>query len=341
MRSRLFRSSLGAAILCVLVPYADATTLYVANNALDALACGTKESPCRSITAAIAKAAPGDKIIVGPGRYGDLDRNGTLGGPGEEVPAPGCGCMLAVNKAVSLTSSGGAAATLIDARTVNQLVNVALFLVEGEFGRPGKGFTVTATAYLDGKGIVIDSGELAVRGNQVVQNTHASSSTGAIGIDMPFPQDILVEGNQVTGWYIGIAARGAGNIVRRNQVAQNGTGIAASRGEVIGNVVTGNVVGLDLRGSAHVFGNAIHGNDGGIFVGYATSGVVERNNVFGNRDFGLNNNETAGLVATDNYWGAVSGPGDDPADDVLDGLSTTTFAPFATVPFKVKAPIKP
>ena len=53
-------------------------------------------------------------------------------------------------------------------------------------------------------------------------------------------------------------------------------------------------------------------------------------------------------TATGNYFGAPTGPGPDPAD-----LATTpgypcnkhnggvTFAPFATKPFKVKAPIKP
>ena len=87
-------------------------TLYVANSGIDPAGCtdcGTKTSPCRSISCAIGNAVAGDKIIVGPDTYGDLDGDSTLGATGEETAAPGCGCMLAVNKAVSVTLSDGAA----------------------------------------------------------------------------------------------------------------------------------------------------------------------------------------------------------------------------------------
>jgi hypothetical protein len=53
-----------------------AATLLVAAGGLDADGCGTKAAPCRSITRAVGNAAPGDKIVVGPGRYGDLDADG-------------------------------------------------------------------------------------------------------------------------------------------------------------------------------------------------------------------------------------------------------------------------
>lgn len=51
-------------------------TLYVANNALDSATCGSSNKPCRSISRAIANARNGDRIIVRPGRYGDLNSDG-------------------------------------------------------------------------------------------------------------------------------------------------------------------------------------------------------------------------------------------------------------------------
>src|ERR1700675_4363355 len=99
----VLRHSVLAALLLALVPSAYATTLYVANDGSDGsgcAGCGPKGSPCRSMSCAIANAVDGDKVIVGPGAYGDLDGDGALGGAGEEAAAAGCGCMLAVNKAV-------------------------------------------------------------------------------------------------------------------------------------------------------------------------------------------------------------------------------------------------
>ncbi len=92
---------------------------------------------CRSISEAIQNSAAGDEIVVGPGRYGDLNGNGVLGEAGEEIPAAGCACMIAMNKPVVVRSSHGAAATLIDGRTVDAIQNVLLITTGGEFGRPG------------------------------------------------------------------------------------------------------------------------------------------------------------------------------------------------------------
>src|SRR5262245_14686348 len=95
------QSQLGAALVAAiaLAAPANAATLRVANNGVDGAGCGTTTSPCRSLSRAIANAVAGDRIIVGPGRYGDLDRDGTFGESGEETGA-GCsgnGCMILVN----------------------------------------------------------------------------------------------------------------------------------------------------------------------------------------------------------------------------------------------------
>src|SRR5262249_55607768 len=146
-----------------------AGSLYVANNGVDGPGCGPTESPCRSIGQAIARAVSGDSIIVGPGRYGDLNANGVLGEPGEENPdafSPGCGCMLGINKGVRLISSDGAAETVIDARTIPSNTNVLIIATDVQFGKPGEGFTVTNPSG-SGSGIVIDGSNVRVMGNQV------------------------------------------------------------------------------------------------------------------------------------------------------------------------------
>lgn len=147
------RSVAAVALLFALVPAVHASTLYVANNGVDGAGCGPTTSPCRSISYAIATAVAGDTIIVGPGRYGDLNDDGILGGTGEEIGVDDCApgvfcticCMVRVTKAVTIISSHGAASTMIDARKVNIAQNI--LLNGGEFGRPGKGFTVTNTKF--------------------------------------------------------------------------------------------------------------------------------------------------------------------------------------------------
>ena len=115
---RLGRLSLAAFLFFAFAASTFGATRHVANNGIDGAGCGTAASPCRTITQGIANATEGDTVMVGPGRYGDLNRNGSLGEPQEETPEPGCDCALAVNKGVVLISSDGAAATVIDSRSV-------------------------------------------------------------------------------------------------------------------------------------------------------------------------------------------------------------------------------
>src|SRR5262245_45022775 len=112
--TKLWRSTLIAAVLFILptVPEASAGTVSVESFGVDTVNCGAKKTPCRSISRAIENAHPGDAIVVGRGVYGDLNSNGVLGEPGEEV-APGCDCMIHVDKNVEIRSTDGAAVTLI------------------------------------------------------------------------------------------------------------------------------------------------------------------------------------------------------------------------------------
>jgi hypothetical protein len=262
--------------------------------------------------------------------------------------------VLRIEKRVIIISSGGAAVTTIDGRSVDVIQNVFLTSpTGGEFGRPGKGFTVTETAVFDGvrytgHGIVLDSANELVRGNQVVFTRRGRFSEG-VGILTVNNAPIRIEGNQVIGWETGISGRGAAT-VSKNQVWHNENGIFATGGSVVGNVATANLLGIFVTGSARVTSNAVYvngvnGDGDGIAVSAPFSGVVTKNNLFGSpfevSDCGLLNNGVIGLAATNNYWGVATGPGAPPADNTCNvNGGTTTTSPFATKPFLVK-PLKP
>ena len=249
--------------------------------------------------------------------------------------------MVAVNKPVFITSSDGAAATIIDARAVAVTQNVLLITDGGAFGSPGKGFTVTQTKTPQ-SGIAIDSNDVAVRGNQVLAIPSAPESAGWVGIRaVGASPTILIEANQVVGWRFGIYLAGTGATVRRNQVALNGQGIVADAGNVVsGNVVTANDFGVLPGAETSVTGNALHGNHIAMFVTAGGHTVrIEGNNFVAN-SLGIRNfTPEDPIIATGNFWGTAAGPGADAVEDGMGG--TTTVIPFAVKPFEVKAPIKP
>ena len=155
-----------------------------------------------------------------------------------------------------------------------------------------------------------------------------------------------VAGNQVYGWDTGIRTDGTEKTVQKNLVTHNVVGISASSGlaDIVANVFSANYnAGLGLFVQGNVLGNAFVGNSDGILI---TSGVfagtIEKNNFAGNFGCGIRFFGGAGssLTIPDNYWGAETGPGPDPADQACSG-GTITATPFAAAPFKVKARVKP
>jgi hypothetical protein len=201
-RGRVGTVLLLAALLLGVAAPTRAASVYVANDGLDGPSCGAKKSPCRSIRRGVVNAADGDTVIVGPGRYGDLNGDGVLSGPGEEIPT-GCSCMLAIDKPVSVVSSDGAAVTIIDARAVSGIsgtYNVVLFNMDGHaFGAPGKGFTVTNTSASNNTGILIESSNVTVSGNQVL-GSPLGGVVGMAGIQtLAGTDNVVIEGDQVGG----------------------------------------------------------------------------------------------------------------------------------------------
>ena len=329
---------LGALLFLTAVPGADAGVLYVTMTGVDTLTCGLLTHPCRSITRGIANADPGDHIIVGPGRYDG------------ESGATNCDCFLAVNKSVLLTSSAGAASTIIDARAFLTQTNVLVKADGSEFGRPGAGFTVTNPKKAGGTGIAIDSIDVKVHGNQVIGDATIGvvPGTGIVAVTSN-PGPILIEANQVMLWLTGIDAEGSGKTVNKNQLSLNVTGAALSaNSRATGNmIVASKVTGLDVTEAVTATGNGLYGNGVGLFAHGPFTGTIEHNAFVGSSfeggNCGVANNGIPNLDVTENYWGAATGPGPDPADTTCGANAASTFVtvPFLRTPFPVVAPIRP
>lgn len=316
---------------------ASAATRYVANNGTDSTACGTEADPCRSITQTIANASAGDTILVGPGLYGDLTDgesgnlpDGTF--PGEETPPPGSLARIVVNKPVTIESTHGSGATFLrDGGTYGSAVHIAASGVV--LGRPGRGFGVTGRVWVTANttgvtisGLVITDGELDVEGSN-----HTISSNS-----------VLSSGHGNAGVYV----LGSGHTFSQNRIDYGPVTLdGADNVAFTDNVVVGGSVYLGT--STEVRRNSFLGSPyGGILVGPGPATITE-NNIFGNwpqvyppeGNCGLVNSSGGTIDATNNYWGAASGPGPDPADEVCDfDDSSTTVSPFATEPFPIGLP---
>ena len=101
-------------------------TLHVETNGIDSDACGALANPCRTITQAILNARTDDWILVGPGRYGNLDLDETVDEPGEEGRDQlFCQCLVSVHKRLSILSVSGATETVIDAGYARPVTDVS------------------------------------------------------------------------------------------------------------------------------------------------------------------------------------------------------------------------
>jgi hypothetical protein len=82
-------------------------TLFVGNNGIVDPTCGDLSRPCRSISQAILNADNGDTILVGAGRYGDINGNGSED-LGDETSGFNTGCMICIDKSLTILSRCGA-----------------------------------------------------------------------------------------------------------------------------------------------------------------------------------------------------------------------------------------
>ena len=148
--------------LCIFILQSNAnagTNIYVTNDGTDTASCGAQQHACRSISQGIENATTGDTILVGAGRYGNISGSPTYTGPGDEHPQPmslqgATGCIVCIDKAISLFSLHGASVTVIEGAPLTTLEANVMILHDGvTFGALGRGFTITGgSAY----GVLLD-----------------------------------------------------------------------------------------------------------------------------------------------------------------------------------------
>jgi len=308
------------AILLAPAASAAGTTWWVSNQGKDSASCGNRATPCRSISAAIDKAANGDVIGVGAGLYGDLNGDGEFTAPGEEhygTDSTGRTCIVCVDKAIKILSLHGADETVIDAGNggrpdpnspvgmVNNVVGIASSGVT--LGGDGAGFSITGSG-ADGVHVESTASSGAIIGNIA----HGNPGTGfAVEVvdetPPPFPiptQRFILRGNSSlhNGFGFNVShdeMRGIGEfvILTGNTVAGNSAVGIASFGfsfhtQIVGNVLTHNGTAIQLSGSDfQVSGNTLVANRGpGILIngGRPTNFVrVTDNTIVGNMGAGL------------------------------------------------------
>jgi parallel beta-helix repeat protein len=237
-------------------PALGAATLYVANNGIDGEnRCLDARVPCRSISHAISKADAGDKIVVGPGRYGDLNEDGMFtpadGEEAGDLEDLGGGVMLKINKTLTLESTAGAGATVLNAGRAS----VAVVHIEADnvvFGTRQRGFTLTGGQF----GMVIAGGTKVnvesnvargnkqdgffVIGREHVLTANAARTNGDAGFFVAFGSGHTLDANVATdNTGAGFAVAGSENTLTNNFASANREGFAlVSGGE---HRLTGNV----------------------------------------------------------------------------------------------------
>lgn len=289
----------------------------VANNGTDSPTCGAKSDPCRTITQAIANAPEGGAVEVGPGIYGDVNQNGALGEAGEEPTGVE---MIVVDKPLRITSRAGAGATVLNAGGA-AIGSVTINADDVVFGKPKKGFTVTGAA---GAGVSLVGLGNTLSGNSIVGN-------GMMGIFVGNGTGShRIVGNRITeNGSNGILLQDGEVKVVDNVIARNGDdGIAIESNDntISRNVVTANDsygIHFDLGVGTALEQNSIIGNRGaGIRLEAGTGATISKSNIFANNLMGasgadgLDNGSGGAISAEKNYWGAATGPGADPADDI-------------------------
>jgi nitrous oxidase accessory protein NosD len=312
---------------------ADALLRYVANNGVDSAACGTLTAPCRSITKAIAGAAAGDTIVVGPGRYGDIDEDRQSTTPGDETPAASCVCGLEIDKTVTVASSAGAGATVISYVGGGTAIRITADAVK--LGQLDKGFTIRST----GAGVSVHALGVTVQDNRVF--------AADVGVIASGPSGLAVVGNVISDATIGLVVEGgAGHAFTDNVIEGNGTGIRLlSTFDVLisGNHLVNNVThGVDVQSDlTTITRNVLSGTgESGVVVRSSSDLTVLASNNFlnngggpGGGNCGLKVQTSSDVNAERNYWGGAQGPGADPGDAVCN----TGGAAVDTVPFLTKA----
>lgn len=351
----LLKLLVAAALSVVAMPAsADAATLHVATYGVDGFACGDADSPCRSIGRAIALAAAGDTVIVGPGRYGDVNADGDFDDPGDEQPevdVGSCLCLINVDKRrLRLRSRDGAGVTVIDAGDLP--VSAIHVGADGVIvGGRKRGFTLlgghrgvrlgasVTRATIEGNVAIVDAGD-------PVSDPDAGLYSAGFVVD---GNRNLVRGNAaVVNPEIGFVILGSehylgGNLASLTRLHGFYVPVASADHAVVSNFAIANDedgIFVDVEGHARLLNNnVLVGNRGaGIALDRIAPGPisVRWNNIYGNgvpaeSNCGLwNSNPGVVIDAIRNFWGFAGGPAAEPGNEVCNiDASEADTDPFA------------
>lgn len=217
-----------------------------------------------TIQGAIGVANNGDTVLVAPGTYT------------ENINFSG--------KAITVTSSGGAAVTTIDG---GAKASVVIFNTGEGQGSVLNGFTIqngsaagtSSNPNLEGGGIYIRSTSPKIT-NNIIQNNKACSDGGGIAVNSGSP---LIQGNTI----------------------QNNTQSGCSGGSGGGGIELGGA------GSGQILGNVIinntwpSGNGGGISMNAAGTPTISNNTIYGNTATGVSPAARGGGISTINSSDAI------------------------------------
>jgi hypothetical protein len=304
------------------------TITYVANNGVDSSSCGDRDRPCRSITQALANAPVGTTILVGPGRYGDVDGDGRFESPGDERAQRGqyslgsffapqdISCVVCITKPIRVLSMDGAAATIIDAGGSSYHV-VQITANNVLFGDVNRGFTLTGAVRPDnfqpgGNGLLLHGNSVRIIGNTARGNAGEGFNLlpgGEPPVRTKPPQftsagRILVAHNIATdNLGIGFIVGGVNPITLDNNTSTgNGKGVVVFGGApdvITHNMVSGNGAGIDVEGGPFQFThNVVTSNNlfGFSFFDHSEiltgSNVLQLNDIIGNGGAGVTIEET-------------------------------------------------
>ncbi len=257
--------------LALAAPPSNAKTINIELWGTNTPGCGGNANPCGSFLAALFHAAPGDRIVVGPGRY-----QGSV-----IIGAPFSGLRV--------ESRAGRFATIIES-TGPGLEAVTIRASNVRFGRKGKGFTVTGASDGGIFGILLDepsASGIRIEGNRITGNDRGLELSGnkllvrhnlidqndvwginCIGCINSRFEDNEIINNGDRG--IRLIGGSENNIVRRNEIRNNqGMGIASTdsstRLQVRDNAIVyndGNGVQLQRGGGSLMQGNILLYNGG-------------------------------------------------------------------------------
>jgi hypothetical protein len=209
-----------AGLVCGAFAHADGRNFYVTSVGTDNSVCGAVSTPCRSLGKALENATDGDQLVVGPGRYGDLNGNGSFADPGDEQPDFVRGCMICVDKSVRIVSKSRARTTFLDGTSPIPLYGVVMTGSKVTLD----GFTITHAAR-GGVLVASDGGGKAELLNNVAIDNVCEGNCATTGFTVyagNSPTNVIGNVAIGNGDGFGLQANGRGKfIVRDNKAIRN------------------------------------------------------------------------------------------------------------------------